>query len=52
MDIFFEDFEKNKIEEAEKSSIDNYEHKLQDFLVLYKVITFIEKIVMTIIKTK
>ena len=31
LDIFFEDFEKNKIEEAEKSSIDNYEHKLQDF---------------------
>lgn len=31
LEIFFEDFEKNKIEEAEKSSIDNYEHKLQDF---------------------
>ena len=29
--IFFEDFEKKQIEEAEKSSIDNYEHKLQDF---------------------
>ena len=31
LDIFFEDFEKKQIEEAEKSSIDNYEHKLQDF---------------------
>ena len=29
--IFFEDFEKKQIEEVEKSSIDNYEHKLQDF---------------------
>lgn len=31
LNIFFEDFEKKQIEEAEKSSIDNYEHKLQDF---------------------
>ena len=31
LDIFFEDFEKKQIEEAEKYSIDNYEHKLQDF---------------------
>ena len=31
LDIFFEDFEKKQIEEVEKSSIDNYEHKLQDF---------------------
>ena len=31
LDIFFEDFEKKQIEESEKSSIDNYEHKLQDF---------------------
>lgn len=31
LDIFFEDFEKKQIEEAKKSSIDNYEHKLQDF---------------------
>ena len=31
LDIFFEDFEKKQIEEAEKSSIDNYEYKLQDF---------------------
>ncbi|WP_336164468.1 AAA family ATPase [Fusobacterium polymorphum] len=31
LDIFFEKFEKKNIEEAEKSSIDNYEHKLRDF---------------------
>ena len=31
LDIFLEEFEKKNIEEAEKSSIDNYEHKLQDF---------------------
>ena len=30
LDIFFENFEKNKIEEAEKSS-DNYKHALWDF---------------------
>lgn len=30
LDIFFEDFEKNKIEEAEKSS-DNFKHALWDF---------------------
>ncbi|QQS87488.1 AAA family ATPase [Fusobacterium canifelinum] len=30
LEIFFEDFEKNKIEEAEKSS-DNYKHALWDF---------------------
>ena len=34
--IFFEDFEKKQIEEAEKSSIDNYEHKLQDFFSALK----------------
>jgi len=31
LDIFFEDFEKNNIEEAEKNCKDKYEHKLQDF---------------------
>ena len=31
LDIFFEDFEKNNIEEAEKKCKDKYEHKLQDF---------------------
>ena len=31
LDIFLEEFEKKNIEEAEKSSIDNYEHKLRDF---------------------
>ena len=31
LEIFFEDFEKNNIEEAEKISIDNYKHKLKEF---------------------
>ena len=31
LNIFFEDFEKNNIEEAEKNCKDKYEHKLQDF---------------------
>lgn len=31
LDIFFEEFEKNNIEEAEKNCKDKYEHKLQDF---------------------
>ena len=31
LDIFFEDFEKNNIEEAKKNCKDKYEHKLQDF---------------------
>lgn len=43
LDIFFEDFEKNKIEEAEKSSIDNYEHKLQDFFSALQSYNFYRK---------
>ena len=31
LDIFFEDFEKNKIEEAQKNCKDRYEHKLEEF---------------------
>lgn len=31
LNIFFEDFEKKNIEEAEKNCKDKYEHKLQDF---------------------
>ena len=30
LDIFFEDFEKNNIEEAEKNCKDKYEHKLKE----------------------
>ena len=30
LDIFFEDFEKNNIEEAEKNCKDRYEHKLKE----------------------
>ena len=41
--IFFEDFEKKQIEEAEKSSIDNYEHKLQDFFSALKSYEYTRK---------
>ncbi|BEP09268.1 hypothetical protein FNSP11_01120 [Fusobacterium nucleatum] len=34
LDIFFEEFEKNKIEEAEKSS-DNFKHALWDFFCYF-----------------
>lgn len=43
LNIFFEDFEKKQIEEAEKSSIDNYEHKLQDFFSALQSYNFYRK---------
>ena len=36
LDIFFEDFEKNKIEEAQKNCKDRYEHKLKEFFYALK----------------
>ncbi|EGQ80384.1 recombination protein F [Fusobacterium animalis ATCC 51191] len=36
LDIFFEDFEKNNIEEAEKNCKDKYEHKLKELFLCFE----------------